>query len=154
IADLDALRRYRALRGRGALAEADLQNTLWQYQVRANGNHPIAPASLFGANAPRVPIFADALASPAHAAFVPAAAPAFSSEALVPSPLNAAEMASLSAGWSLDETVLRSIFLSQTLPTDALEGIGRALDLHASCQMLGVTGQSLPRFLVRDFSGL
>ncbi len=70
--DLDAIRRYRQLRSGSTFSAAEVQNLLWQYQVRANGNQPIAPAPLFGSAASLVPIFRDALQSPDHAALTPA----------------------------------------------------------------------------------
>ena len=69
VSDLDAIRRYRQLRSSSTLDAAEVQNLLWQYQVRANGNQAIAPAPLFGSSASLVPIFRDALRSPDHAAF-------------------------------------------------------------------------------------
>src|SRR5262249_2119583 len=101
VSALDAMRRYRQLRSASTLTAAEFQNVVWQYQVRANGNQPIAPAPLFGGSAPLVPMFREALQSPDHAALTPAAAPSFPSEALVPSPLNGAEIAQLATGNSL-----------------------------------------------------
>jgi Salmonella virulence plasmid 28. len=154
VADLDAIRRYRQLRSASTLTAAELQNLAWQYQVRANGNQEIVPAPLFDSSASLVPVFRDALESPDYAPLTPAAAPSFTSEALVPSPLNAAEIALLASGSSLDATLLRSIFLSQTLPSNALLGLSRALQLHAFCTLLGVGGHSLGKLLRRDFAGL
>lgn len=154
IPDLAAIRRYRQLRSGGALTAAQAQNLLWQYKVRANPNQPIAPAQPFGNAAAFVPVFSLALNSPDHAPLTPAAPPAFLSEALVPSPLNADEIALVAKGNSLDATLLRSLFLSQPLGSNALDGIGRALQLYAFCQSLGIQGPSLAKLLPRDFAGL
>src|SRR5215472_4310507 len=151
--ELATMRRYRQLLSASTPSSADWQNLLWQYQVRANGNQPIAPAAVFSAVA-TVPLFAGALASPAHLALTPAAAPSFSSQVLVASPLNADEIELLATGNGLEPTLLRSIFLSQTLPAGALDGISRALRLYPFCDQLDIQGYSLAKLLVRDFPGL
>jgi Tc toxin complex TcA C-terminal TcB-binding domain/Neuraminidase-like domain/Salmonella virulence plasmid 28.1kDa A protein len=154
VSDLDSIRRYRKLRSGSTLTSAEIQNLFWQYQVRANGNQSIAPASPFGGVAPLVPVFQQALNAPEHAPLTPSVAPSFSSEALVPSPLNADEIALLAARNSLDATLLRSVFLSQVLPASALLGFERALQLYSLCNLLRMQGPSLPKLLARDFAGL
>jgi hypothetical protein len=152
VPELAAIRRYRLLRSGNVLTLAETQNLVWQLHVRANGNQPVEPMPLFGSAAPLVPLFEQALQSPAHAALTPASAPSFSSEALVPSPLNADEIALLADRKGLDATLLRSIFLSQTLPAAALDALDHAFQLYSFCQSLQIHGPSLGKLLARDFA--
>src|SRR6185312_8924994 len=159
IPELAAMRRYRELRLGSALTSAETKNLIWQYQVRANGNTPIAPAALFGDAAALAPVFKQALHSSAHGAFTIAAAPSFSPEQLVTSPpLNADEIALLADRKNLDATLLRSVFFSQVLPATALSGIERAIQLYSFCQLFSIQGPSLGKLsallLLRDFASL
>jgi hypothetical protein len=147
------LRRYRQLRKQSRLSVAEAANLAWQYQVRANGNQPIAPAPLFGAAAP-APVFANALGAPEYAARIPGPAPVFASQVLVPSPLAADELELWAERAALDGVALRSVFLSIALPTNAIDGMLRALELQRFCQLLGTGASSLSRLLVRGFEEL
>lgn len=154
IADLEAIQRYRQLLSSGAFTANELRNLIWQYQVRANGNQPIAPAAVFSAAIATLPVFFQALASPDRAALTPAAPPTFPSQALLASPLNADEIELIATRRNLDPLLLRSIFLTQKLPSSALDGIARAIELYSFCNLVGIQGYSLGKLLARDFAGL
>jgi hypothetical protein len=132
---------------------------MWQYHVCANGNLPLAPVKLFGNAVGLASMFDQALNDPQHAEHTPAPAPSLSSEVLVLSPpLNADEITMLADRKTLDATLLRSVFFSQTLPSNALDGIERALKLYTFCQSLNIHGASLGKLsaplLQRDFASL
>ena len=154
VANLDAIRRYRALTAPAStMSPEEARNLVWQYQVRAMGNAAIAAGSPFAAVA-NVPVFAEALTSPLRPPLTPAPAPAFSSEQLVQSPLNAEEIALLADRHQLEASLLRSIFLSVPLPSDALAGLARARQLYDFCVALRIGGASLNQFVKRDAAGL
>lgn len=152
--DLSNLQRYRQLYEAGTFAPGEWQNLLWQYHVRTHGNNALAPATVFSASAATVPVFAKALADPSLQPFTPGAAPVVSSETLVSSPLNDEEIKLLAKKYNLDPILLRSIFLSQTLPEMATDGIAQAFTLLTCCNTLRIQGHSLSKLLPRDFNKL
>ncbi len=126
-----------------------------RYQLRANGSQPIAPAPLFGGAAALVPIFRDALQSPDHAALTPAAAPSFSSEALVPTPLNANEEShsSRAATASTRRCCARSSF-RRCCPQMRFSASPWRSRCMRSARRSASRDRALAKLLPRDFAGL
>ncbi len=151
VRDVIAIQRYRAWRKASRLSAAEASNLAWQYHVRSHGGQALAPSALFG-GAALAPIFAAALAE--HSPRVPGPPPAFSSEVLVASPLDADELALWAERAELDVTVLRSVFLSIALPANAIDGFARALELYRFCERLGTRAASLSKLQARDFDAV